>query len=328
MSPSTLDSAEAQWLTQLAAMRAALVDLKLPPKSTNGESTVYGSEFNFDEDDEFTSGNSGDDMWDFISDSEEDVYSSDPNEDTIPDRSANTNIEGYGPQWLTKKCIGFAAKKQGLSGEDLAEQVMALLTSDSVEEELQSTLTDIIGFDGLDFVIEIISHRKEIIAASPFSTDKDEGIFEKLQTKRQREEALRQRDYEHKHATLGPSIDRDGPQYPHVYKAHSAGNTLDSRGRKYALPVGSERKEHEVCKHHSLSSDFLTPKRNMKSTLSLQGKWELLGKAESSSKFPRWMASAEEHSKGTSLLIACKVWSIQLPTRPVRICSYVLLLAL
>jgi len=118
-----------------------------------------------------------------------------------------------------------------------------------VEEELQSTLTDIIGFDDLDFVIELISHRADITTASPFATKKDESIFGKLQTKRQREEALRRRDYEHKHATLGPSIDRDGPQYPHVYKAHSAGNTLDSRGRKYALPMGSERKEHEVSKH-------------------------------------------------------------------------------
>jgi antiviral helicase SLH1 len=245
MSPTALDSAEAQWQTQLAAMRAALADLKLPPKSANGEFNTYGFEFNFDEDDEFTSSSSGDDVWDFISDSEKDVYSSDPNENLIPDASANVNSQGYGPQWLNSKCVGFAAKKQGLSGDDLQEQIMALLASDSVEEELQSTLTDIIGLDDLDFVIELISHRQEITAASSLSKQ-DEGIFGKLQTKRQREEALRRRDYEHKHATLGPSIDRDGPQYPHVYKAHSAGNTLDHRGRKYALPMGSERKEHEV----------------------------------------------------------------------------------
>lgn len=256
MSPTFLDSAEAQWQTQLAAMRAALADLKLPAKSLNGDSSTYGSEFNFDEDDEFTSGNSGDDVWDFISDSEGDVYSSDPNDDLVPKASGDADAGGYGPRWLTSKCIGFAAKKQGLSGEDLQEQIMALLASDSVEEELQSTLTDIIGFDDLDFVIELISHRKEITAASPLSTNKDEGIFGKLQTKRQREEALRRRDYEHKHATLGPSIDRDGPQYPHVYKAHSAGNTLDSRGRKYALPMGSERKEHEVCTHCFRSTTY------------------------------------------------------------------------
>ncbi|KAG0650299.1 Meiotically up-regulated 81 [Hyphodiscus hymeniophilus] len=252
MYPADLDSAEAQWQTQLAAMRAALAELKLPAKSTNGESSAYGSELNFDEDDEFTSSNSGDDVWDFISDSEDDAWSSDPNEGPLMEVSGSANAGGYGPQWLRSKCIGFASKKQGLSGEDLQEQIMALLVSDSVEEELQSTLTDIIGFDDLDFVIELISHRADITAASPFSKNRDEGIFGKLQTKRQREEALRRRDYEHKHATLGPSIDRDGPQYPHVYKAHSAGNTLDSRGRKYALPMGSERKEHEKYEEYSI----------------------------------------------------------------------------
>ena len=242
MSPTASESAVAQWQTQLAAMRAALADLKLPSHSANSEFPSYESDIAFDEDDDFTSSNSGDDVWDFISESEEELYSSDPNDDLIPDGPTG----GYGPQWLKSKCLGFAAKKQGLSGEDLQEQIMALLVSDSVEEELQSTLTDVIGFDDLDFVTELISHRKEIAAVSPFSTNKHEGIFGKLQTKRQREDALRQRDYEHKHATLGPSMDRDGPQYPHVYKAHSAGNTLDSRGRKYGLPMGSERKEHEV----------------------------------------------------------------------------------
>jgi len=239
MAPATLDSAEAQWQTQLAAMRAALADLKLPLKS-DGDVVPYGSDIAFDEDEDFTSGISGDDVWDFISDNEEDLYSSDPSENVIPESSS----AAYGPEWLRSRCTNFAAKKQGLSDEDLQEQIMALLASDSMEEELQSTLTDVIGFDDLDFVIELISHRKELI--SGFSKSKDDGIFGKLQTKRQREDALRQRDYEHKTAALAPKMDRDGPSYPHVYKTHSAGNTLDLRGKKYALPVGSERKEREV----------------------------------------------------------------------------------
>ncbi|RDW63887.1 putative ATP-dependent DNA helicase MER3 [Coleophoma crateriformis] len=250
MSPSALDSAEAQWQTQLAAMRAALAELKLPPTATNGKSTSYGADIVFDEDEDFTSGNSGDDVWDFISESEEDLYSSDQDEDFHAATDANS--DGYGPAWLKSKCIGFAARKQGLAGEDLQEQIMALLASDSVEEELQSTLTDIIGFDDLDFVIELISHRKEITAPSPFATAQTDGLFGQLQTKRQREEALRKRDYEHKHAILGPSLDRDGPQYPHVYKAHSAGNTLDSRGKKYAVPIGTERTEHQIYEEYSI----------------------------------------------------------------------------
>ncbi len=242
MAPAHLDSAEEQWHAQFAEMRAALAELKLPLKVVDRESFSYGSDIDFD-DDEIMPGNSGEDVWDFISDSEDDSWSGNPNDDALPEISTG----GYGPQWLKTKCIGFAARRQGLSGEDLLEQIMAILVSDSVEEELQSTLSDIIGFDDLDFVIELISHRKEITASSSFSTQKEDGIFfGKLQTKRQREDALRQRDYEHKHAELAPALNRDEPQYPHVYKAHSTGNTLDSRGKKYALPVGNERKEHEV----------------------------------------------------------------------------------
>jgi antiviral helicase SLH1 len=241
MSPAALAAAEAEWQRQLSAMKAALENLKLP-QSENGEIIAYGSDIGFDIDDDFTPGNSGDDVWDFISDDDEDLYSSNLDEGLILEEPT----QGYGPQWLKSKCIGFAARKQGLSGEDLQEQIMALLASDSVEEELQSTLTDIIGFDDLDFVIELISHRKKIIERGPFDTNK-KGVLGQLQTKRQREDALRQRDYEHKHAELGPALNRDEVQYPHVYKAHpTAGNTLDSRGKKYALPVGSERKEHEV----------------------------------------------------------------------------------
>lgn len=124
---------------------------------------------------------------------------------------------------------------------------MALLVSDSVEEELQSTLTDIIGFDDFDFIIELIAHRKHITARPLYAgAEQTDGLFGRLQTKRQREEALRKRDYEHKHATLGPSLNRDGPQYPHVYQVHAAGNKLSVGGKQYGLPIGSVRTEHDV----------------------------------------------------------------------------------
>jgi antiviral helicase SLH1 len=242
MASAGLDTAEARWQTQLADMRAALADLKLPQNSSE---TLYDSDIAFD-DDEFTSGNSGDDVWDFISDSEEDLYSTDSNIDHDPPIPNSA----YGPQWLKSRCLLLSSRKSsrkaGLEGEDLQEQIMALLASDSVDEELQSTLTDIIGFDDLDFVTELISHRGDLTAPNPFAVHEEDSIFGKLQTKRQREEALRQRDYEHKNAALGPSLNRDGPQYPHVYKANTAGNLLDHRGRKYGLPAGSERKEHAV----------------------------------------------------------------------------------
>jgi antiviral helicase SLH1 len=214
MSPS-LDSAEAQWQSQLAAVRAALAELKLSHKDTNENSDPYVSDIKFVEDDDFSPRNSGDDVWDFISDDEEDIYSDSFIEDVIPDEEK----KNYSPEWLKIQCLSLAARKQGLSGEDLEEQIMALLVSDSAEDELQSTLTDIIGLDDLDLVIELISHRKEITSTGPLVINKSDGIIGKLHTKRQREESLREQDYKHKHATLGPNLHRDEPQYPHVYSA-------------------------------------------------------------------------------------------------------------
>lgn len=296
MSPTAVESAEAQWLAQLAAMRAALAELKLPlPQANGAQEKPYGEDFDFDE--EMSSANSGDVVWDFISDEDgEDFYS-----DLIDGVETNTDIieVSYGPEWLKNKCTLLAKSKQGLSAEDLQGQIGALVASDSGEEELQSTLTDIIGFNDLDFVTELISHRNELrsslsVLPKPAAAD---GVLGRLQTRRQREEALRWQDYEHKHAALGPSLDRDGPQYPHVYKAHSAGNTLSAGGRKYALPVGSERKEHEV---RNLFMQILIPandNRNMRSTRFLQVKSGHSGLAENLCRSRKWMVFVKERSK-------------------------------
>lgn len=91
-----------------------------------------------------------------------------------------------------------------------------------------------------------------ITAAGTSIKGTSNGAPGRLLTRQGREEALRRQDYEHKHTALAPSMDREGPQYPHVYKSHNAGNTLSSGGRKYALPVGSERKEHDVSHSQSL----------------------------------------------------------------------------
>ncbi|KAI6894602.1 hypothetical protein KC318_g11830, partial [Hortaea werneckii] len=68
MSPSA-DSAASQWLEQLAAMRAAIADLKLP--ETNGQSGKHELGFDLDDDD-LSPASPTDDIWDLISEDEED----------------------------------------------------------------------------------------------------------------------------------------------------------------------------------------------------------------------------------------------------------------
>lgn len=81
---------------------------------------------------------------------------------------------------------------------------------------------------------------------------KNSDVLNKLRTKEERDRALQLQDREHKHATLAPTQNRDGTDYPHVYKAHVAGNTLAAGGRKYGLPVGSQRTEHENYEEYSI----------------------------------------------------------------------------
>ena len=113
-------------------------------------------------------------------------------------------------------------------------------------------LADILGYNDLELVIELIAHRSQVLSESYDNSDPVNGVLGHLQSREQREQALRQLDYEHKTAGLEPAQNRNGPQYPHVYKVHSAANTLAVGGRKYALPEGSKRTEHEKYEEYSI----------------------------------------------------------------------------
>ena len=241
---------EARWLAQMVAMRQAIADLKLPP--LQNASMMYGADVNLDEE---SSDSQEDDIWDADSDTDESPPSDEFEDTTNGFKTPDVAIHDvYNKSWLHGKCVAYAQARSGMSADDLEQQITALLASDSSEEELQMSLADIIGYDDLDFVIELISHRKEVLAASKSSTKQTDGLFEGLQTKQEREAALRQADYEHKHGAIAPAFDRGGPKYPHVYKSESAaaGNMLDVSGKRFALPVGSERLDRQKYEEYSI----------------------------------------------------------------------------
>lgn len=240
MSPTS--QAEARWVAQVAAIRQAIADLKLPPL----QGQIYGADLvnELSSEDEVE-----DDIWEVSSDRED----SPPSEDGFPEVNLNgvkLGHHNYDHDWLRQNCEQFAQSRPGISAEEVHQQVLAVLTSQSSEEQLQMSLADILGFDDLDFVIDIIGHRHELLA--DYGSTRANGVLSRLQTKHEREAALLQQDYNHKHASLAPALERGEEQLPHVYKSHSAGNTLDAAGRKYALPVGSSRKDHEKYEEYSI----------------------------------------------------------------------------
>ena len=240
---------EAQWLVQMAAMRQAIADLKLPPL----QDELYGADLLAHEE-ETSSDSISDDIWEVASESDESPVSDD----------GHAALNGFGPGgqgayvhdqvWLRKKCHDFADIRSGMSGDQVYNQITAVLASDSSEEELQMALADIVGYDDLDFVIELISHRRDVLAPPAITNDIEDSVLGQLETKAEREERLRQHDQQHKNAPLAPAYDRSGPQYPHVYKSASAapGNTLDVSGRRFALPIGSTRSDHLKYEEYSI----------------------------------------------------------------------------
>jgi antiviral helicase SLH1 len=234
---SDIASLQSQWLQQLSQMKQSIADLKLEERRQSIESSIE-TDIDLDFDDEEYSSGAVDDIWD--------VISSDEESDDFDHVNGVSLTAGYDHSWLESRCQQLAAQKSGLDSEALLQQIVALLASDSGDDELQMSLAEIIGFDDLDLVIDIITHRQDILSskAPKTTTAQTDGLIAgKLQTRAEREAALRQQDYEHKHTTLAAAQSRDEIKYPHVYKLHDSRNTLSLGGKKYGLPMGSKQVE-------------------------------------------------------------------------------------
>jgi antiviral helicase SLH1 len=132
--------------------------------------------------------------------------------------------------------------------ERLAGQTTAYLGAD---EELQMMLVDVVGYEELDLVADLLSHRKDL-ERSAQTPRAGTDVIGRLQNKVEREEAFRRKDWEHKHAALAPALDRKGPQYPHVYRTHEAGNKLSAYGKKYALPPDSTHYDDKTYEEYTI----------------------------------------------------------------------------
>ena len=259
MSPS-LNILESEWRVQYAAMRQALAKLEI--EQSSGERKSYGNDIVLDDKD-LTASSGSYDVWDILSDDEQDAhYNSDSSESIAWHSNGRPkSAYSYGQEWLGGKCFAFASGKPGLDAEELQQQLSSMLASDMIgllvrllycnrltyssDDELQMSLADVLGYGDLDFIIELMAHRITPKPNDPHNPSPSNGQLGYLQSKSQREQALQYQDHEHKTASLRPRQTRTEIQYPHIYKAHTAGSSLAVGGRKYGLPNGSTRTEHE-----------------------------------------------------------------------------------
>lgn len=228
-----------QWLDQLAAMRKAIADLNLP----KNPSLKYGNDLDLDFDDDSSSPRTVDDIWDVISSDDETV----DDFDDINGVALSPTGPSYDRSWLEDKCRDLAIRKPGMDAAELAQHIASALAANTVDEQLQISLAEIVGFDDLDLVIDLIAHRGDIMTdAIPATEAQTDGLISgKLMTKAEREQALRHQDYDHKHAPLLPAHTRQEPKYPHVFKTHDSRNQLALGGKKYGLPLGSKQLDEQ-----------------------------------------------------------------------------------
>lgn len=232
-------------------MRAALAELKLPKK----QQAAAAESLDLDADSgpaalqDWPSPRCDQDFRHFIPSS--DLPTGFYGPDLAPTEIDETPSLAYSPDWFAAQCALVAAQND-LSPDVLETEIMATLSSSHSEDQLQSQLTDLIGFHHLDFVIELLARKDDILAAAVAQQlPTSEPAGHRLLTKSEREEALRLQDFQHKSTALGPSQSRE-PQYPHVYKAYHAGNSLSISGKKYGLPVGSQRLQFDKYEEYSI----------------------------------------------------------------------------
>ncbi|GAM91498.1 hypothetical protein ANO11243_095490 [Dothideomycetidae sp. 11243] len=249
MSPD-LEAAQQQWLRQLSEMREAISKLKLP--DIGNENPAYGADILLDDSNDFSSSPSdSNDIWDLVDEDESEDSSIDDNIPFDHHSFQNGSASSFDKGWLRSSLRTVVLSGNSLDQESLVDQVFAILSSDGSNDELQMLLAETLGFDHLDLVSDIIGHRGGILKSDDHEPQGDAPTG-RLLSRHEREEALRRQDLAHKSTALSAAQDRSTPQYPHVYRSHDAGNTLSSHGRKYMLPLGSERIEKEKYEEYTI----------------------------------------------------------------------------
>jgi len=242
----------AEWRAQAEAMKTAVASLS-PTQPLPGGDSDWSDDDNIDRAYDPRSGPR--DVWDFISDDELDEIGFDSGDlydgvDGEDHGYGSSSSSKYDMSWLSARCAEIASKRSGLSAGELRDQIVEILSVARPQGELQSLLTDLVGFDDLEFVVDLVSHRAELVAA--IASDRIHGDEEmragvegpRLLTKAQRQAELKRRDWEHKHAPLMAAREKE-EDLPHVYRRYAAGNTLSHTGKGYALPAGSQRLEFD-----------------------------------------------------------------------------------
>ncbi|KAK9491575.1 Sec63 Brl domain-containing protein [Lipomyces doorenjongii] len=212
------------------------------------------------------------------------VTSLDGDEDEDEDEDENVAGPAYGREWLLNRCLKYLSRGNNtMDVDELTRTVETALLSPSGEVEIQSKLADILGYDDLEFVTELVQNRSKIVETLERGTESnilsqvrvinksekkhkskntqnsngdsrtyDEVVRSKLLTKEERQKRLDAMMRARKASPTGPILSASEEHYPHIYRSHDAGNTLSAYGNKYSLPIGTTRSTEDLYEEVSV----------------------------------------------------------------------------
>lgn len=158
------------------------------------------------------------------------------------DFSDDSDMVDYGLyDQLTKECERIASKRNDMTAQELLDSIVSILSSESSDDNLQSLLFDMLGFDEFDLISRLVT-EKEL-----FLIDMSKQKQEKPRRQFFTEEEIRQQVNKPKVKTNDTSEPYySQPKYPNVFKSFDGGNMLAFNGQKFALPMGTERRQTEL----------------------------------------------------------------------------------
>lgn len=133
---------------------------------------------------------------------------------------------------IVKECKRVSSSRQ----EDenvVLDIVRGIVSEDSNDEELQSALFDVLGFEELDLIAKIVQNRNLLLNEPE---QKDPAVL----SPEERVQRLMMNQERRKNEKLAPRAVAPG-QYPHVFKKQDVGNVIAITGKLYLLPSGTTR---------------------------------------------------------------------------------------
>lgn len=118
------------------------------------------------------------------------------------------------------------------SEEDTLNMVRSIVEQNTGDEELQSALFDILGFEEFELISKIIQNKNAVLA----QPSEEPAVL----TAEDRVKQLISARERTKNEQLAPKITSKG-EYPHVFKKPDVGNVIAITGKLYSLPAGTTR---------------------------------------------------------------------------------------